>query len=111
MSQLDSIERRLARLERHNLLLRVLLVGLLVLVVAFAVPSNQASARDDNRPSTGDKPTSRDDKPNTLKARSFVVTDEHGAKRAVLGMAKDGVGLIFYDSKGAMEAVLAARHT
>ncbi|MFQ3650725.1 MAG: hypothetical protein SNJ75_10350, partial [Gemmataceae bacterium] len=41
-----------------------------------------------------------------LKARSFVVTDEHGAKRAVLGMAKDGVGLIFYDSKGAMEAVL-----
>ena len=92
MSDLEAIERRLARLERHNHLLRALLLGLGFLFFLLVLPGSSATAQAD--------------KPTTLKARSFVVTDDRGEKRAALGMAKDGVGLVFYDAKGATEAVL-----
>jgi len=94
MTDLQAIEQRLARLEQHNVLLRGLMFGLVLLVVVLVVSSTTVTAQDD--------------KATSLKARSFVVTDERGEKRATLGLAKEGVGLVFYDAKGKAEAVLGS---
>ena len=88
----DSVESRLARLERENLwfkrLASVALLGLGLLVLM-----GQA------RPASV---------PNAIEARRFVVRDGNGQQRAKLGVEPTGfAGLLLYDPSGKVRAAVS----
>ena len=102
--RLENLERELAdtkaelgRMKRRYLYWLgsvILAAGLLVLTLAYADAGRQAQAR-------GAPAVHRED-----RAKRFVLVDDKGSPRAILGMNKDGPGLAFLDGNGSVWASL-----
>lgn len=84
-----SIEDRLARLERQNQRLRILMLALIVIAAGGMLLSSV-------RPVRAQAPAWK----RTVEAEGFVLRDANGRVRAVLDMSAGWPGLVLFDSSG-----------
>ncbi len=88
-TELESLSKRLQKVERQNRTLRITAVAALALIGGVVLVGAAAP------------------KPKTVEAEKFVVLDEQGRKRAELGMSEENsVGLALSDKKGERRAAL-----
>jgi hypothetical protein len=89
---IDEIGERVARLERKNrrLTLALVLMGLTAALLATVALALTCLV------------------PQVARARNFLLLDDHGKTRAMLGMDKDGPRLVLCDENGKERALLGA---
>jgi len=100
--RLEKLERELAetkaqsarakRLNRHFLIGSIVCLGAIFTWAFLAQPSRLATAQAEG--------TAKDPALKEVRARSFVLEDENGKRRAVLGVDKDGPSLVITDENG-----------